>query len=87
VKPLIEIFIEHYEALLKYASDSLPLYVRLKNAVKTDANTIAMLCDLDGAEKLCKVAKHFCPDAVPQIEKAIRAARLSAYQKTEHVAS
>jgi hypothetical protein len=78
VKPLVEISIEHYESLLKYASDTSPLYVRLKNAVKTEANSIAMLCDLDGAEKLRKVARHFCPDAVPQIEKAIRAARISA---------
>jgi hypothetical protein len=72
VKPLVEISIEHYESLLKYASDTSPLYLRLKNAVKTESNTIAMLCDLDGAEMLCKVAKHFCPDAVPQIEEAIR---------------
>jgi hypothetical protein len=78
VKPLIEISIEHYESLLRYASETSPLYLRLKSAVKTDANTIAMLCDLDGAEKLRKVAKHFCPDAVPQIEKAIRLARVPA---------
>jgi hypothetical protein len=77
MKPLIEISIDHYESLLKYASDTSPLYVRLKNAVKADANMIAMLCDLDGAEKLRKVARHFCPDAVPQIEKAIRAAQVS----------
>jgi hypothetical protein len=46
VKPLIEISIEHYESLLKYASDTSPLYLRLKNAVKTESKTIAMLCDL-----------------------------------------
>jgi hypothetical protein len=78
VKPLIGISIEHYESLLRYASGTSPLYLRLKSAVKTDANIIAMLCDLDGAEKLRKVAKHFCPDAVPQIEKAIRLARVPA---------
>jgi hypothetical protein len=78
VKPLIEISIEHYESLLKYASDTSPLYSRLKNAVKTDANTIAMLCDVDGAEKLRKVANLFCPEAVSQIEKAIRAPQVSA---------
>ena len=72
MKPLIEISTEQYESLLKYASDTSPLYSRLKNAVKTEFNTIAMLCDVDGAERLCKVARHFCPDAVPQIEKAIR---------------
>ena len=78
MKHLIEISIEHYEALLEQASDNSPLYVRLKNAVKTDANTIAMLCDLDGAEKLRKVATLFCPEAVSQIEKAIRAPQVSA---------
>jgi hypothetical protein len=84
VKPVIEISIEQYESLLKYASDTSPLYVRLKNAVKTESNTIAMLCDLDGAEKLHKVAEHFCPDAVPQIEKAIRAARVPADRKLNY---
>jgi hypothetical protein len=78
VKSLVEISIEHYNALLKCASDTSPLYVRLKNSVKTDANTIAILCDPHGAERLRAVARHFCPDAVPQIEKAIRAARISA---------
>ena len=42
MKPLVEISIEHYESLLKYASETSPLYLRLKNAVKTDANTIAI---------------------------------------------
>jgi hypothetical protein len=76
VKPLIEISVDHYNTLLEYASDTSPLYVRLKNAVKADANTIAILCDLDGTQKLRKVARHFCPDAVPQIEKAIKAAQI-----------
>ena len=61
--------------LLKRATEDSPLYFRLKNTVKTQANTIAVLCDLDQAEMLLQVAKHFCPDAVPQIEKAIRLAR------------
>jgi phenylacetate-coenzyme A ligase PaaK-like adenylate-forming protein len=74
MKPLVEISIEHYERLLKYASETSPAYTRLKNAVKTEANTIAILCDLDEAEMLREVAKHFCPDAVSQIEKAIRLA-------------
>jgi hypothetical protein len=74
VKPLIELSAEHYESLLKRATQNSPLYFRLKNAVKTEANTIAVLCDLDQAEMLLQVAKHFCPDAVPQIEKEIRLA-------------
>ena len=72
MKPLIELSIDHYESLLKRATENSPLYFRLKNAVKTETNTIAVLCDLDEAEMLLQVAKHFCPDAVPQIEKAIR---------------
>ena len=79
MKPLIEISIEHYESLLKYASDTSPLYLRLKNSIKTESNTIAMLCDQDGAEMLRKVARHFCPDAVPQIEKAIRFAEFPEF--------
>jgi hypothetical protein len=34
------------------------------------------LCDPYEAEMLHAVAKHFCPNAVPQIEKAIRLAAL-----------
>jgi hypothetical protein len=75
MKPLVELPIEHYESLLKRASENSPLYFRLKNAIKTEAGTIAVLCDLDEAEMLLQVAKHFCPDAVPQIERAIRLAR------------
>jgi hypothetical protein len=52
MKPLIELPIEHYESLLKRATEDSPLYFRLKNAVKTEANTIAVLCDLDQAEML-----------------------------------
>jgi hypothetical protein len=76
MKLLIEISVEQYESLLKYASDTSPLYSRLKNSVKSEANTIAVLCDQDRAEMLQKVAKHSCPEAVPQIEKAIRVAQV-----------
>jgi hypothetical protein len=78
VKPLVEISIPHYESLLKYASEISPLYRRLKNAVKTEENTIAILCDPYEAEMLRAVAKYFCPNAIPQIEKAIRRARFPA---------
>ena len=76
LKPLVEISIAHYESLLKYAGETSPLYLRLKNAVKTEANTIVILCDLDQAQMLRGVAKHFCPDALPQIEKSITLAAL-----------
>jgi hypothetical protein len=72
MKPLIELSTEQYAALLKRASEASPLYFWLKNAVKPQPNTIAVLCDPDEAEMLLQVAKHFCPDAVPEIEKEIR---------------
>ena len=75
MKPLIEFSTEHYESLLKRASEASPLYFRLKNAVKIGANTVAVLCDAGEAAMVLQVAKHFCPDAVPQIEKAIRLAQ------------
>jgi hypothetical protein len=76
MKPIIALSIEHYESLLKRATEDSPLYFRLKNAVKM-ANTVIVRCDPEQAEMLFQVAKHFCPDALPQIEKAIKLARFS----------
>jgi hypothetical protein len=75
MKPIIALSIEQYESLLKGATEDCPLYCRLKNAVKM-ANTIIIRCDLDETEMLLQVAKQFCLDAVPQIERTIRLARL-----------
>jgi hypothetical protein len=81
IKPLVVLPIEHYEALLKYANVNSPVYARLKNAVKTEANTITVLCDMDEAAMLLQVAKHFCPDAVEQIELAIKLVQFPAHLK------
>jgi hypothetical protein len=75
MKPVIELSIEHYETLLKRNSDNSLLYSRLKNAIKPQPNTVVVLCDLDEAEMLLQVARHFCPDAAPQSEKEIRLVR------------
>ena len=71
MKPVIALPIEHYESLLKRATEDSPLFFRLKNAIKM-ANTIVVRCDSEQAHMLLQVAKHFCPAAVPYIEKAIR---------------
>jgi hypothetical protein len=71
MKPVIAISMEHYESLLKRATEDSPLYIRLKNAVKM-ANTVVVRCDLKYAEMLLQAAKHFCPDVVPEIQQAIR---------------
>jgi Protein of unknown function (DUF3309) len=39
MKPLIELSNEQYDTLLKRATENSPLYFRLKNALKTQANT------------------------------------------------
>jgi hypothetical protein len=36
------------------------------------ANTVVVRCDPEHAEMLLQAAKHFCPDAVPEIQQAIR---------------
>jgi hypothetical protein len=58
MKPLIELSIEHYEALLKGAAKNSPLYSRLTNAVKTQ-KTIVIRCERDEAEMLLHMAKTF----------------------------
>jgi hypothetical protein len=68
MKPLIELATEQYKSLMHQASDALRSHLRLKNAVETQAGTIAILCDIDEAETFRQMAKQFCPDAVPQIE-------------------
>ena len=73
IKVLIELSPEHHHSLLKRASETSPVYFRLKNAVKTESDTILVPCDGDEAEMLLQVAKHFCPDAVSRIEAAIKA--------------
>ncbi|HSF57010.1 MAG TPA: hypothetical protein VLD83_02975 [Candidatus Binatia bacterium] len=74
-KILLEMSPEHHHSLLKRASESSPVYFRLKNAVKTESNTILVPCDDEEAEMLLQVAKHFCPDAISPIKAAIKAAR------------
>jgi hypothetical protein len=43
-----------------------------KNAVKTGTNTFAVLCDLQEAETASCDQKHYCTNALAQIEKTIR---------------
>jgi hypothetical protein len=71
-KILIELSPEHHHSLLKRASENSPVYFRLQNAVKTEANSILVPCDHAEAEMLLQVAKHFCQEAVAAIEAAIK---------------
>ena len=46
VKVLIEISTEHHHSLLKRANEASPVYFRLKNAVKTESDTILIAMPL-----------------------------------------
>jgi hypothetical protein len=72
INVLVEIAADHYDSLLKRASESSPVYFRLKNAVKTEQGKIAIPCSFDEAEMLLRVAQHFCPAAVSSIDTAIK---------------
>ena len=83
MKPLIEFSIEHWEALLKQATEDSPLYSRLKNAAKIGAGTIEVLCDPDEAEMLLQAAKDFCPTLYRKSKK--RSASLNESLDSETV--
>jgi hypothetical protein len=82
MKITMQLSFDHYERLMKYAGEDSPAYRTLKNGVKApladdgeQSQVIVILCDADQAEMIRESAKHFCPEAVPQIEKWIRVAR------------
>ena len=74
-KLLIEISSEEFNWIIRYANESSPVYLRLKNSIRIGADTIAIPCDVAEAEMLLDVAKHFCPPAVSKIDHVIKAFR------------
>jgi hypothetical protein len=84
MKITMQLSLAHYERLIKYAGEDSPAYRTLKNGVKVAvaddserSQVIVILCDADQAEMIRESAKHFCPEAVPQLEKWIRLARFA----------
>ena len=73
-KMVIQLSPEQHHRLLKYASEASPAYSTLKNGLIVDrfdgahSRVIVILCDEDRAQMLRQSAKHFCLQAVPQIE-------------------
>jgi hypothetical protein len=83
MKILLEISPEHYDRLLSGVSEKSPLYGVLKNGVviqpaksRTGCKMIEILCDKFHARMIRALAKNLSPQAVPQIEKAIRLSRM-----------
>ena len=83
MKILLEISPEHYDRLLSGISEKSALYDVLKDGVviqRTKAGArsrmIEILCDKFHARMLRSLAANLSPQAVPQIEKAIRLSRM-----------
>jgi hypothetical protein len=75
VKILIELSNEDYESLLNRTTEESPAYFRMKNAVKSQAGFINILCFPDEAEMPFRVAKQVNPDAALKIEQTIKDSR------------
>jgi hypothetical protein len=84
MKILLEISPEHYDRLLSGVSEKSALYGVLKDGVviqSSKAGTrsnkmIEILCEKFHARMLRSLAANLSPQAVPQIEKAIRLSRM-----------
>lgn len=83
MKILLEISPEHYDRLLSGISEKSSLYSVLKNGVVINSTKagggskmIEILCEKFHARMLRALAANLSPQAVPQIEKAIRLSRV-----------
>ena len=83
MKILLKMSPEHYDRLLSGISEKSSLYSVLKNGVVINSTTagggskmIEILCEKFHARMLRALAANLSPQAVPQIEKAIRLSRV-----------
>lgn len=83
MKIMLEILPEHYDRLLSGVSEKSSLYGVLKNGVvihptqsRTGSRMVEILCEKFHARMLRSLAANLSPQAVPQIEKAIRLSRM-----------
>src|SRR5262245_6681281 len=82
MKILLKISPEHYNCLLSGVSEKSSLYGVLKNGVVINptkgpgSKMIEILCEKFHARMLRSLAANLSPQAVPQIEKAIRLSRM-----------
>jgi hypothetical protein len=83
MKIALKISPEHYDRLLSGVSEKSSLYSVLKNGVVINpakagpgSKMIEILCEKFHARMLRALAANLSPQAVPQIEKAIRLSRV-----------
>jgi hypothetical protein len=85
MKVLIEISLGHYDRFLEKCDEkSSPEFAILKHGTFNRRpngdrflRTVQIYCEMAQAKRLLDLAAKLCPDAVPEIEKAIGVARNS----------
>lgn len=82
MKILIDVSPEHYDRLLSELSEESRIYAILKNGVVIhqfeagyESRTVEILCDKFHARMILTIAEIVCPEAVAEIEEAIRLSR------------
>ena len=82
VKILVDISPEHYDRILSEFSEESRIYAILKNGLVlhhfeagNDIRTVEILCEKFHARMILAAAEMCCPEAVAEIEEAIRLSR------------
>jgi hypothetical protein len=82
VKILLDILPEHYDRILSEFDGESRIYAILKNGLvlhhfeaDREIRTVEILCDKFHARMILAAAEMYCPEAVAEIEEAIRLSR------------
>ena len=82
VKILVDISPEHYDRILNELDEESRIYAILKNGLVlhhfeggNDIRTVEILCEKFHARMILAAAEIYCPEAVAEIEEAIRLSR------------
>jgi hypothetical protein len=82
VKILVDISPEHYDRILSEFDEESRIYAILKNGLvlhhfeaDREIRTVEILCDKFHARMILAAAEMYCPEAVAEIEEAIRLSR------------
>ena len=82
MKILVDISPQHYDRILNEFSEESRMYAILKNGLVlhhfeagNDFGTVEILCDKFHAWLILAAAEMYCPEAVTEIEEAIRLSR------------
>ena len=82
MKILVDLSPEHYDRILNELSEESRIYTILKNGLVlhhfegiNEFRTVEILCEKFHARMILAAAELYCPEAVAEIEEAIRLSR------------